>query len=89
MSISSRGPTKGDDRLETLWEDGERVFYRGRRPSADGKLNNVLIVTLSAEHPTPVALNRLAHEYALKDELGRALGRAAAGADPSSSAEPC
>jgi PAS domain S-box-containing protein len=69
MSISSRGPTKGDDRLETLWEDGERVFHRGRRPSADGKLDNVLVVTLSAEHPTPVALNRLAHEYALKDEL--------------------
>jgi serine/threonine protein kinase len=69
MSAPSRVRTKGNDGLEVSWEDGERVFCRERRPDADGKLNNVLIVTPIAEHPTPATLDRLAHEYALKDEL--------------------
>ena len=68
MNVSSRGP-KRDDRLEVLWEDGERIFCREPRLKADGKLGNVLIVRLSAEHPSAVSLDRLAHEYALKDEL--------------------
>ena len=69
MSLSSRVRINGDDGLEVLSEDGERVIRRKRCPIADGKLNNVLIVTLTAEHPTPASLDRLAHEYALKDEL--------------------
>jgi PAS domain S-box-containing protein len=68
VNVSSRGP-KRDDRLEVLWEDGERIFCREPRLKADGKLGNVLIVRLSAEHPSAVSLDRLAHEYALKDEL--------------------
>ena len=69
MSASSRAHTKGDDGPEVLWEDSERVFCRERRPDADGNLQDVLIVTPAAEHPTPASLDRLAHEYALKDEL--------------------
>ena len=69
MSASSRVQTKGDDGPEVLWEDSERVFCRERRPDADGNLQDVLIVTPTAEHPTPASLDRLAHEYALKDEL--------------------
>ena len=72
MNVSSAVPTKGDDGPEILWEDGERLFCRERRPIADGKLNNVLMETLTAEHPTPASLDRFAHEYVLKDELGRA-----------------
>jgi hypothetical protein len=62
-------PINGYTGPEVLWEDGERVFRRERRPDADGNFQNVLIVTLAAEHPTPAGLDRLAHEYALKDEL--------------------
>jgi PAS domain S-box-containing protein len=69
LNVPSRGPNKRDQNLEVLWEDGERVFCRGRRLNADGKLNNVLIVTFTAEHPAPVSLDRLTHEYAMKDEL--------------------
>jgi hypothetical protein len=47
MSAPSRVPIGRDDDLEVLWEDGERVFCRGRRLNADGKLNNVLIVTFT------------------------------------------
>jgi PAS domain S-box-containing protein len=52
-----------------LWADGEVVFCRGRRDGADGQQVTVLVVTPAAEHPTPRALERLAHEYGLKDEL--------------------
>jgi PAS domain S-box-containing protein len=69
MNVSSLIPTENDDGLDVLWEDGERVFCRDRRLNADGKLNDVLIVRLTAEHPTSADLDRLAHEYALKDKL--------------------
>jgi PAS domain S-box-containing protein len=69
MSESSQAPNDGDNRLEILWEDGERAFRREWRPSADGKINSVLVVTLIAEHPTSADRDRLDHEYALKDEL--------------------
>jgi PAS domain S-box-containing protein len=60
------------DGLEVLWEDGERVFCRERRPDAQCDAASVLIMMPAAEQPTPACLNRLAHEYALKDELDAA-----------------
>jgi PAS domain S-box-containing protein len=54
--------------LEILWDDGERVFCRGRRPG-DGGSHNVLLARPAAEHPLPASLDRLAHEFGLKDEL--------------------
>jgi predicted ATPase/signal transduction histidine kinase len=69
MSVSPGVPTNREAGLEVLCDDGERIFYRQRRPSADGKSNTVLIVRLTAEHPTAVSLDRFAHEYALRDEL--------------------
>jgi serine/threonine protein kinase len=52
-----------------LWEDGERVFSRGWRDRGDGRRIAVLIVELAVDPHTPGALDRLAHEYGLKDEL--------------------
>src|SRR5258706_6432006 len=61
----------GSSSFQMLWEDGERVFYRGvSRATAEGPA--VLAVLPAAEHPTPATLDRLAHEYGLKDELDRA-----------------
>jgi serine/threonine protein kinase len=54
---------------QVLWEDGGRVFCRGSRLYAEGLPNTVLAVFLEAEHPQPTALDRLAHEYELRDEL--------------------
>jgi hypothetical protein len=63
--------TRGSSSFQILWEDGERVFYRGvSRADADGPA--VLAVLPAAEHPKPATLDRLAHEYGLKDELDRA-----------------
>ncbi len=50
-----------------MWEDGERVIGRARR--AEGAREWVLVVAPAAERPSPGCLERLAHEYALKDEL--------------------
>ena len=52
-----------------MWEDGDRVFCRGESRAADGHRAAVLVVRPAAEHPTPDALDRFAHEYGLKDEL--------------------
>jgi hypothetical protein len=57
----------GNANFQVLWEDGERVFCRvGSHANADG---SVLTVLPAAEHPTPATLDRLAHEYGLKEEL--------------------
>jgi len=58
----------GDSGLQVLWEDGERVFCRGER-YVDGRRAVVLAVLPADEHPTPAALDRLAREYGLRDEL--------------------
>ena len=60
---------QGEDGLQVLWEDGERVFCRGSRSGADGKRTAVLAVLPAAEHPSPTTVARFAHEYGLKDEL--------------------
>ncbi|MBW9063062.1 AAA family ATPase [Rhizobium herbae] len=58
--------------MDVLWEDGDRVFHRERRRGADGKWNRVLVLLPTLEHPTPSSLERLDHEYGLKDELDSA-----------------
>ena len=58
-----------EDELQVLWADRERVFCREWRPNADGGRNSVLLVLPAAEHPSPSTLERLAHEYELRDEL--------------------
>jgi PAS domain S-box-containing protein len=60
--------TRGSSSFQILWEDGERVFYRGVS-CANADRPAVLAVLPAAEHPTPAALDRLAHEYGLKEEL--------------------
>src|ERR1700736_5870556 len=53
--------------FETLREDEEFAFCRGRRD--DGELPTVLLVAPVSEHPVPAVLERLEHEYSLRDEL--------------------
>src|SRR5262252_7170434 len=54
---------------QVLWEDGERVFRRGWRPGDDGNQGAVLIVLPAADQPSRSSLDRLTHEYELKDQL--------------------
>jgi PAS domain S-box-containing protein len=53
--------------FETLREDEEFAFCRGRRN--DGGLPTILSVAPVSEHPVPGSLERLEHEYSLRDEL--------------------
>src|SRR5271163_4178060 len=66
---SSRFATDGNGSLRVVWEDGERVLYRGSRPNGHGEQRAALIVLPAGERPSPASLDRLAHEYELKDEL--------------------
>ena len=55
--------------LQVVWEEGDRVFCRGVRDGADGDRNTVLVVLPAGEPPTADSLNRLRHEYELRDDL--------------------
>src|SRR6516165_6951369 len=57
----------GDSKI--LWEDGERVFRRGWRLDDDGKQHAVLTVVPASDHPSRSRLDRLTHEYELRDNL--------------------
>jgi PAS domain S-box-containing protein len=63
---------EGDSGLQVLWGDGERVVCRKWRLDPDGSRCTILTVRPAAEHPTPASLNRLTHEYELRDDLDRA-----------------
>jgi len=64
-------PTVTNNNMQILWDDGERVLCRGRRLGEDGE-REVLIARPSAEQPLPASLERLAHEFSLRDELDEA-----------------
>ncbi|MBV8439410.1 MAG: AAA family ATPase, partial [Hyphomicrobiales bacterium] len=55
--------------LQVLWQDGERILCRGRRPSSERGPEAVLAVLPAAERPPLALLDRLAHEFSLRDEL--------------------
>ena len=57
------------DLLEVLWEDAERVFCRLSRNDAEGHRHAFIPIHSGAEHPTLESLNRLTHEYELKEYL--------------------
>src|SRR3954447_19434203 len=61
-----------DGSSQVLWEDGERVFSRGWRLDDNGNRLAVLLVAPAADHPSRSRLDRLTHEYELKDDLDRA-----------------
>src|SRR5271165_3399325 len=58
-----------DGGLEILSHDGERVLCRGWHLGEYGSRHSVLVVLPATEYPSPLNLERLAHEYGLKDEL--------------------
>ncbi|WGD53154.1 AAA family ATPase [Bradyrhizobium sp. CB1650] len=60
-----------DGEPQSLWQDGERTFRRGWCVDVEGKRRAVLLVTPAVDHPSRASLDRLTHEYELKDELDR------------------
>src|SRR5882757_3345449 len=69
MNLSSSLGAGGASSLTVLREDGERVLCRGWRDDGNGVRTAVLAVLSASEHPSPGHVDRLAHEYGLRDEL--------------------
>ena len=69
MNLSLSLGTGGTGRLTVLSEDGERVLCRGWHDDGGDDRKAVLAVLSGSEHPTPGFIDRLAHEYGLRDEL--------------------
>ncbi|HEY6633130.1 MAG TPA: AAA family ATPase [Rhizobiaceae bacterium] len=60
-------PIGGDGNARLLWEDGVVALCRGLDPTAGN--SPVFMLFPLGEHPAPVILARLAHEFGLRDEL--------------------
>jgi PAS domain S-box-containing protein len=58
-----------DSTPQVLWEVGDCLFCRRWYVEADGSRRAVLAVLPAAGQPTAATLDRLAHEYGLKDAL--------------------
>ncbi len=61
-----------DDSLDVLWEDADRVFCRLSRDGVEGDRHAFIPSRSVAEHPTLESINRLVHEYELRDRVERA-----------------
>src|SRR5499433_2535311 len=68
MSSLLEGVSRGGS-PDASWRDGERVFCRRWRLGDDGSRSAVLVVLPAADDPSRSSVDRLTHEYALKDEL--------------------
>lgn len=55
--------------LQVLWKDSEQALYRGKRVDKNGAVSSILIALPAADQPAPAVLDRLTHEYSLKNEL--------------------
>jgi len=61
--------TAADSPIVLVERPGETILCREWRRSEDGQRSAVLVVRPVAEHPSPSILDRLTHEYELRDEL--------------------
>ena len=67
--VDSRGERRP---LQPLWSDGERLYCRTWRNNAEDAEHALIAVVPTSEHPSPTVISRLAHEFALKDDLDAA-----------------
>jgi PAS domain S-box-containing protein len=58
-----------DDGRQVLSEDADFIFCRGWRGSADDGGKSVLTLFPASLQPRPAALDRLSHEFSLKEQL--------------------
>jgi PAS domain S-box-containing protein len=69
MNLSLSLGAGGATGLTVLCEDGERILCRGWLNGDDGDRKAVLAVLSASEQPPPGLVDRLVHEYGLRDEL--------------------
>ena len=78
-SIPSSRFTAFENESPGLWEEGDRVFCRAWRSTADGTKTAVPVLRQAGEHPAPTSLGGFAHEYGQKGNLDSAWAGTAAG----------
>ena len=71
-SIPSSRFTAFENESPGLWEEGDRVFCRAWRSTADGTKTAVPVLRQAGEHPAPTSLGGFAHEYGQKGNLDSA-----------------
>ncbi|WP_439408640.1 AAA family ATPase [Bradyrhizobium sp. DASA03076] len=69
MNLSSFMGTGWAHGPQVLCDEDGILLCRTSRERIDGERQVVLAVVPAAEHPSPQSLDRLAHEFALRDEL--------------------
>jgi hypothetical protein len=69
VGLSSGFSASGIGGLEVLSEESGLVLGRGWREDAGGGRKDVLIVLPASQPPASATLDRLAHEYSLRDHL--------------------
>ena len=69
MMSPSPNDAYSEDGSQVMWGDGERSSRRGWRADDSGNRRTVLIGLPAADHPSRSSLDRLNHEFELKDEL--------------------
>ena len=72
MIVPASYNSSEDGALQVLWEDGERVFCRTWREGPWGRRQEFTAVICAGERPAPGSINRLTHEYGLRDHLDAA-----------------
>src|SRR6478735_4053214 len=70
MKSSSSPGAEDNDFLRVSWRDGERVFYKNVSDGTDVHRHEAVFVLPSAD--SAASLDRLTHEYALRDHLDSA-----------------
>ncbi|MBR1159682.1 trifunctional serine/threonine-protein kinase/ATP-binding protein/sensor histidine kinase [Bradyrhizobium elkanii] len=63
------GLTEDRSSLQVLWEENGTLFCRTWRHDAEGNRNSIIVALVAAEHPMPDGIERLAHEYGLREHL--------------------
>lgn len=70
MSATDGGPD--NDSPEVLWEDAQRIFCRLGSDDGEGHRHAFMPVASDARHSTQESIDRLVHEYELKDRIDAA-----------------
>ncbi len=55
--------------LHMLWEDGQRVLFRGSRNEPDEESQPVIVAMANGDNPSIASVNRLVAEFDLRDHL--------------------
>src|SRR4051812_39125467 len=69
MSPHALDANAGNETFQLLWQDGGRTLYRGQWFDETRTPYSVLALRTTVERPSPTSVDRLAHEYELRDIL--------------------